>query len=180
MFYFCLVSIKFLLTDIGYHGLYEEDSKVGGFKKWKCWILISSHCFPIPLPCGRYQKKFETFWTYRSSPSGTPQNDSGPFIGENKIHSDYRVHGIQIDRLKLTISTQKLVIKNLQEVPRYYKKSVKIRPSKPNQQNLTHFGWYLKTRCIYLKTDVCFETVSPSRLIWIPWTLYSERFFFHK
>ena len=31
---------------------------LGGFKKQKCWILISSHCFPIPLPYGRYQKKF--------------------------------------------------------------------------------------------------------------------------
>ena len=62
--------------------------------------------------------------------------------------------------------------------PRYYQKSVKNQPSKPNQQNLTHFGWYLGTRCIFFKTDFCVETVSPSRSIWIPWTLQSEQIFF--
>merc|ERR1712243_451325 len=82
-----------------------------------------------------------------------------------KNRSDYRVHGIQIDRLGLTVSTQKSVLKNMHRVPRYYQKSVENRPSKPNQQNLTHFGRYLGTQCIFFKPDFCFETVSPSRSI---------------
>ena len=50
-----------------------------------------------------------------SFPSGTPQNGSG---------SDYRDHGIQIDRLELTVSTQKLGLKNMHRVPRNYQKIV--------------------------------------------------------
>ena len=57
-----------------------------------------------------------------------------------KNRSDYRVQGIKIDQLGLTISTQKSVLKNVHRVPRYYPKSVQNRPSKPNQQNLTHIG----------------------------------------
>ena len=65
------------------------------------------------------------------------QYGSDPF---NKNCSDYRVHGIQIDRLGLTISTQQSALKNMHRVPRYYQKSVQNWPSKPNQLNLTHFG----------------------------------------
>ena len=85
--------------------------------------------------------------------------------------SDYGVHGIQIERLGLTVPTQKSVWQNMDRVPRYYQKSVQNRPSKPNQQNLTHFGRYLGTRCTFFKTDFCVETVSQSRSIWIPSTL---------
>ena len=35
----------------------------------------------------------------------------------------YRVHGMQIDRLGLTVPTQKSVLKNMYQVPRYYQKS---------------------------------------------------------
>ena len=52
---------------------------------------------------------------------------------------DYRVHGIQINYLVLTVSTKNLVSKNMYRVPRYYQKNVENLPSKPNQQNLTHF-----------------------------------------
>ena len=99
------------------------------------------------------------------------ENGSDPFISEKKNCSDYRVHGIQIDRLGLTVSTQKSVLKNMQPVPRYHQKSVKNWPSKPNQQNLTHFGCYLWPRCTFFKIVFCVETVSPSRSIWIQWTL---------
>ena len=37
-----------------------------------------------------------------------------------------RVHGIQIDRLNLTVSMQKSVLKNRLPIPRYYSKGVKI------------------------------------------------------
>ena len=70
---------------------------------------------------------------------------------EKKNCSDYRVHGIQIDRLVLTVPMQKSIFKNLHRLLRYQPKCVKNRPSKPNQLNLTHFGWYLGTRCIYSK-----------------------------
>ena len=94
-----------------------------------------------------------------------------PLYRWKKICSDYRVHGIQIDRLRLTVSMQKSVLKNMHRVPRYHQKSVKNWPSKPNQQNLTHFGRFLWPRCIFFKIVFCVETVSPSRSIWIQWTL---------
>ena len=49
---------------------------------------------------------------------------SDPFKGEKQNCSDYGVHGIQIDRLGLTISTQKLVLKNIHRVPRYWQKCI--------------------------------------------------------
>ena len=64
---------------------------------------------------------------------------------------DHRVHCIQMDRLGLTVSTWKSVLKNMHWVSRYYKKSVENRPSKPNHQNLTHFGQYLGTWCIFFQ-----------------------------
>ena len=44
---------------------------------------------------------------------------SDPYISEKKNYSDYRVHGIQIDRLGLTVSTQKSFFKNMLRVLRY-------------------------------------------------------------
>ena len=93
-----------------------------------------------------------------------------PLYQWKKNCSHYGVHGIQIDRLGLTVPTQKSVLKNMYRVPRYYQKSAQNRSTKPNQQKLTHFGWYLRTRCIFFKTDFCIEIVSLSRSIWIPWT----------
>ena len=94
-----------------------------------------------------------------------------PLYKWKKNRSDYRVHGIQNDRLNLTISTQKSVLKNTHRVPSYYEKTVQNWHSKPNHQNSTHFCRYLGTRCIFFKTDFCIETVGLSRSIWIPWTL---------
>ena len=48
-------------------------------------------------------------------------NGATPNIGEFFF---FRVHGIQIDQLGLTISTQKLVLKNMHRVPRNYQKIV--------------------------------------------------------
>ena len=42
-----------------------------------------------------------------------------PFITQKKIHSVYRVHGTQNDRLELTVSTQKSVLKNMNRVMKY-------------------------------------------------------------
>ena len=41
-------------------------------------------------------------------------------------NSDYRVHGTQNDRLEPRVSMQKLVLKNMQRVPRYWLKHPKL------------------------------------------------------
>ena len=46
---------------------------------------------------------------------------------------------------------------------------------KSKEMNFWHF---FGIGCIFFKTDFCVETVSPSRSIWIPWTLQSEQIFF--
>ena len=111
------------------------------------------------------QKRFQPNRSFLRPAEFPLKFGSDPLKGEKKNCSDYGVHGIQIDRLGLTISTQKSVLKNMHRVPRYYQKSAQSWPSKPNQQNLTHFGRYLGTRCIFFKTDFCIETVSLSRSI---------------
>ena len=121
--------------------------------------------YVIPMYEKIYFPEFQSFPTSSSFGKSILKMALPPYISEKKISLDYRVHGIQIDRLGLTVSTQKSVLKNMQPVPRYHQKSVKNWPSKPNQQNLTHFGRYLGTRCIFFKTDFCIETVSLSRSI---------------
>ena len=49
-----------------------------------------------------------------------------PLYKWKKNCSDYGVHGIQIDRLELTVSTQKSVLKNMHRVLRYRPKCVKF------------------------------------------------------
>ena len=73
-----------------------------------------------------------------------------------------------IDRLGLLVLLQKSVLKNVHWDPKYNQKSVENQPSKPNQQNSTHFSQYRGTRCMFFKTDFCVETVSPS------WSIYIE------
>ena len=101
-------------------------------------------------------------------------NFSAPLKVREKNRSDYRVHGIQNDRLNLMVSMLKSVLKNMHRVPRYYQKTVQNRLSKPNQQNMTYFGRYIRTRCIFFKTKSRVETVSPSRSIWIPWMIFFQ------
>ena len=111
------------------------------------------------------ESKFSEFLDFVYYSEISWQIGSDPFISEKKNCSDYRVHGIQINQLGLTISTQQLVLKKVHRVLRYHQKSVQNWTSKPNQQILTYFGRYLRTRCIFFKTDCCVEIVSPSRLI---------------
>ena len=88
---------------------------------------------------------------------------TGPFISRKKNCSDYRLHGTQNDRLILTVSTHKSVLKNMPWVPRYLPKCAKIQVAKPNLHIFRRFGQYLQTPCIFFKTDLYVETVSPSR-----------------
>ena len=55
------------------------------------------------------------------------ENDSVPFISEKKNSLDYRVHCIQIDRLGLTVSTQKTIWKICTE-------------ARENGQNVSNFA----------------------------------------
>ena len=122
-----------------------------------CFLVTFGHMNTL-------QKELNHFMVGKSR-TWHPLKVIAPFITRKKIRSVYKVYGTQNDRLELTVSTQKSVLKNMHRVPRYYQKSVENRPSKPNQQNLTHFGRYLGTQCIFFKTDFCVETVSPSRSI---------------
>ena len=65
------------------------------------------------------QKKFKPNQSFLRPPEFPLKVGSDPFKGEKKICSDYGVHGIQIDRLGLTVSTQKTVLKNMHRVQRY-------------------------------------------------------------
>ena len=51
---------------------------------------------------------------------------ANPFIIQKYFFHVYRVHGTQNDRLELTVSTQKSVLKNMHRVPRYWPKGLKI------------------------------------------------------
>ena len=54
-----------------------------------------------------YVKKKDQYG-HRRDPGGPLfGKGSDPFVSETKNLSDYRVHGIQINRLELTVSTQK-------------------------------------------------------------------------
>ena len=84
-----------------------------------------------------------------------------------KKKSDYRVHYTQNDRLKLTVSTQKLVLKNMHQFPRYWSKCVKIWGFGLAGEIPTHLYQYFRIQYIFFKTDFCVETVSSSRLFWV-------------
>ena len=94
-----------------------------------------------------------------------PLKLTAPFRTKKKKSSDYRVHGIQNDRLELTVSTQKTVLKNMHRVLRYWSKCAKIQVAKPNLHILRRFGQYIRTQCIFFKTVFCVETVRLSRSI---------------
>ena len=68
-----------------------------------------------------------------------PLKLTAPFITQKKNSSDYRVHGIQNDRLELTVSTQKSVLKNMHRVQRYLTICAKIQVAKPNLHILGRF-----------------------------------------
>ena len=55
-----------------------------------------------------------------------PFKVDSPLYKSKKNTSDYRVHGTQNDRLELTVSTQKSVLKNMHWVQRYHQKRPKI------------------------------------------------------
>ena len=69
---------------------------------------------------------YKKFLGPKKAPQNWVQKGSDPFISEKKNRLDYRVHGIQNDRLGLTVSTQKSVLKTMHRVPRYRSKCIKF------------------------------------------------------
>ena len=72
-------------------------------------LIMASHILWLHDILETKKINFFTFEIFKLG-GWLPQNFSVPFIGEKKNPSDYRVHGIRIDRLKLTVSMQKLVL----------------------------------------------------------------------
>ena len=94
----------------------------------------------------------------------------GPLYNWKKKSSDYRLHGTQNDRLELTVSTQKSVLKNMYWVPRYYQKVSKI--GLPNQTSkilhiladISGLGAYFQNRflrCNRESEPVDLNTINP-------------------
>ena len=92
------------------------------------------------------------------------------------ISSDCCIRGEGKNR-KVRLWISYLVILIL-HVPLILKTSNVSKIGLPNQ---TSKIWHILADilCIYFKIDFCVETVSPRQWIWIPWTLWSKRFFFH-
>ena len=63
------------------------------------------------------QKKFQPNRSFLRPPKFPLKFGSDPFKGEKNNRLDNRVHGIQIDRLGLTVSMQKSVLKTMHRVP---------------------------------------------------------------
>ena len=72
-------------------------------------------CFYIYKSGEKLKKRF--FWSYLLF--FDRQICLDPFISQKKNFSVYGLHGTQNDRLELTVSTQKSVLKNIHLVPRY-------------------------------------------------------------
>ena len=129
------------------------------FFQQKFLPIVFFVCFYIYKLGGKLKKRF--FWSYLLF--FDRQICLDPFITQKKICSVYGLHGTQNDRLELTVSTQKTVLKKTHRVPRYWPKSLKIMRFGLATSILAHFGQYLETRCIFLETVFCVETVSSSR-----------------
>ena len=79
-------------------------------------------CFYIYKSGKKLKKRF--FWSYLLF--FDRQICVDPFISQKNFCSVYGLHGTQNDRLELTVSTQKTVLKKTHRVPRYWPKSLKI------------------------------------------------------
>ena len=93
-----------------------------------------------------------------------------PFISQNKNSSDYRLHGTQNNQIELTVSMQKLVLKNMHQVQIYLSEYANIQGAKPNLHILRHFfqRWRLTQRVAHtfvtLDVKVSISTSSPQSL----------------
>ena len=122
-------------------------------------IVFFFVCFYIYKLGGKLKKRF--FWSYLLF--FYRQICVDPFISQKNFCSVYGLHGTQNDRLELTVSTQKTVLKKTHRVPRYWPKSLQIMRFGLATWILAYFGQYLGTLCVFLKNVFCVETVSSSR-----------------
>ena len=65
------------------------------------------------------QKKIQPNRSFLRPPEFPLKFGSDPLKGKKIFPSDYGVHGIQIDRLELTVSMQKSILKNMHWGLRY-------------------------------------------------------------
>ena len=87
--------------------------------------LISIVLQNIHIVCGRFLTCF-LFQRISTQVLSNREDLANPFIIQKYFFHVYRVHGTQNDRLELTVSTQKSVLKNMHRVPRYWPKGLKI------------------------------------------------------
>ena len=73
----------------------------------------------------------------------------------------------QNNRLDLTVSTQKSVLKTNHPGPRNSQKCFLTWHAKPNRQPIMVFLKYLRTDWVIFQTDFCVETVCSGRLFWV-------------
>ena len=83
------------------------------------------------------------------------------------FHSVCDFYCTQHDRLDLTVSTQKSVLKTNHPWLRYLQKCFLIGHAKPNRQPILVFLRYLGPRWVIFWTDFCVETVRSRRLFWV-------------
>ena len=81
-----------------------------------------------------------------------------PFISQKKNSSDYRLHGTQNDRLELTVSTQKSVLKNIcqnlgrQTKPAYFETFWPISQDSVHIFQNRFFRWNREAESVSLNT----------------------------
>ena len=126
------------------------------------WIFLASWEKQLQGIKDKGKKEFFDFGVFQTHHKFV-ESWRGPLYGSKKSFSVYRVHGIQNNRLELTVSTQQSVLKNMHRILSYWSKCHKIRRFGLASPILTRFNQYLGIQCIYFKTDCFAETVSSSR-----------------
>ena len=89
-------------------------------KKLKILVSESTTLHGLCMHTLSHQNKFQDFWM-KIEPLRSILSfrifAGAPYMGPKKV-SVYRVHYTQNDRLELTVSTQKSVLKNMHQIPR--------------------------------------------------------------
>ena len=127
------------------------------------WIFLASWEKQLQGIKDKGKKEFFDFGMFQTHHKFV-EGWRGPLYRSKKSFSVYRVHGIQNNRLELTVSTQQSVLKNMHQVLSYWSKCPKFSRFGLASPIWTRFDQYLGIRCIFFKTDCCVETVSSSQL----------------
>ena len=82
------------------------------------WIFLASWEKQLQGIVDKGKKEFFDFGMFQTHHKFV-EGWRGPLYRSKKSFSVYRVHGIQNNRLELTVSTQQSVLKNMHRIPRY-------------------------------------------------------------